>query len=401
MTVHMRPEFTKLITPRHGAPFGLALLLVGALFALGGMQPAPAHAQTATTVFFDAKKSDGSRYNTGTYSKLPVTVSTGCASDKYRKVTSFDVVTSSGFSARNAGGGLITVPTFTTDSANHWVEGRCKYQNGSQATLRFQVQIAQADVTPGVFVPSTMSLGGQAVITASGVNRGTKPSGVFALSVTVPAGLTVTGVTPYSTTGCTTTAAGAGSTRVSCNVSALAPGASQYFRVDTRSDGSVAGPVRIASEITPQYVDFPGNDTTTATIDIIGKIPDLTVTINAFSGIQPNMDNEIEIRVHNLSEVVASAATVRVTLPAGLTYVGTLEPDACSATGQVLDCTLMPWIAAGWSDHIEVLVRPTVPSGASMTITAEADALKRIVELDETNNSATMTATVGGGAAHS
>jgi subtilase family serine protease len=83
-----------------------------------------------------------------------------------------------------------------------------------------------------------------------------------------------------------------------------------------------------------------------------------------------------------------------------LVYLGTVEPDACTAAGQVLTCTFIPNLQAGASDHIEILVHAT-RNGALFTIEAQADAANLIAESNETNNGATMTVVVGGGPARS
>ena len=353
-------------------------------------------------ITFTATTSDGNPYAQGSNSKLPVTVKAKCAGDG---PTPQFTVRNGSFSQTNTTGAAITVPTFTTDGV-HSVAATCSYPSRSISVERsFNVNITQVDLQATIFGPKSVSTGSQARFTPSVSNLGTRSSGAFDFDTDIPVALGAVNVPPTSAAVCSVLGPTNGIRTVRCTVATLAPNGSVYVPVDVQVQGVDSDTQSVVTRISKRYdgaLDFStANDRSELKTSITAVRPDLTVELNAFAGIQPSIDNEIEVRVHNIGMVDANRATVQVVLPAGLTYAGTIEPDACVASGQTLNCTLMATITAGWNDHIEILVRPTVPSGTALTVQATADASNAIAEANETNNGATMPFTVGGGPARS
>jgi hypothetical protein len=351
-------------------------------------------------ISFTATTSDGRPYLAGDLSMLPVNVTARCAGDG-RAVSHFRVTTSGGFEANGASGAPVTVPTFTKDGLDQHVTATCAYQGTGvgQTTEHFAVRIAQTDLTVTLFGPSVAGPNSQVRYTAAVSNIGTRTTpSAFDFVIKTPAafGLVAVMAPPQATC---VTGAPAGSYRpITCRIASLAPNGSVYIPFDMQVTGPATGGGFDLS-VSPSFPDRTQNNRFVWYTAIGNDLPDLSTELNAFSGIQMNMDNEIEVRVHNRGIVDASKVTARVVLPAELTYVGTLEPDACTAAGQVLTCTFMPTIRAGQSDHIEILVRPT--SSRTLTVQAQADAANAIAESNETNNGATMSVVVGGGPARS
>jgi hypothetical protein len=352
-------------------------------------------------ITFTATKSDGTPYVTGQLSPLPVTVTARCTADA--PLSQFAVSTSSGYSGNNTTGAAITVPAFTNDGPDQTVFASCRHMgNFGSVQGQFKVSIAQTDLSVAVFGPTQAGTNSQARLTASVHNIGSRTTpAAFDLVTRVPVALGTVTVTAPPEAACTTGAPVAGFRTVTCRIASLAPYGSVYIQMDVQVTGSAGTVARTEASVSPSFPDRPENNRYVLETSITGGRPDLVPEINAFSGIQLNTDNEVEVRLFNRGAVDVSRATARIVLPAGLTYTGTYEPDACTAAGQVLTCTFYLTVRPGESDNITMLVRPVVTAGTVLTIQADADAANAIAESNETNNGATMQVVVGGGPARS
>jgi hypothetical protein len=357
--------------------------------------------QKKPLITFTATTSDGQPYEMGTLSKLPVNVSARCAGQG-KPVAEFGIQPSNGYPNFKTTGAPIAAPTFTSDGLNQYVTATCSYAGGvGRVTQRFEVRIAQTDLTVTVFGPTTAGIGSVVRLTAAVTNIGTRsaPNSVD-LFIKVPLPLSIIAVKEPSEARCTTGAPAAGASTIICSMQSLRPSESMYVPIDVRVMGANGDKVTTEASVSPSFPDRAGNNRGSLQTTITSAQADLTTELNAFAGIQMDVDNEVEVRVSNRGSVAAGGVTARVVLPAGLVYLGTVEPDACTAAGQVLTCTFIPNLQAGASDHIEILVHAT-RNGALFTIEAQADAANLIAESNETNNGATMTVVVGGGPARS
>jgi hypothetical protein len=351
---------------------------------------------------FVATKADGTPYRSGETSNQPVTVTARCVGDG-QPLALFKLSTSDNYQTQNTSGAAITAPTFTKDGLNQFVDVGCEYAGGYYgASQRFQVRIIQSELTVTMFGPAQAGTNSLVRLNAAVSNIGTRTSpAAFDLITKVPAGLGVPVVMAPPQASCTTGAPTSGFRTVTCRIASLAPNASVYIPMDVRVAGADGDEVQTEVSVTPSFPDRPANNRNVLVTSITGGQVDLVMEMNAFSGIQPNMDNEVELRLFNRGTVDLSAGTARIVLPAGLTYAGTYEPDACTAAGQVLTCTFWLTVHPGESDHISMLVRPAVANGTNLTIQAQADAANLVAESNETNNGATMNVVVGGGPARS
>ena len=373
----------------------------------------------APEITFSAVKWDGTAYalpyTEGTNSTMWVKVTASCRGDDQPVQLTLEKSSSYGIVDPRQNPVVIE---FKNDG-EYTVAVTCSYPGWNiETTKQFKVKIASVDLSTFMWGPATVSSGSQVRYNASVQAKTWDWTSTFDLDIEVPTALgTVSGIVPpsivqsnnttypASLVTCSLLGPSAGLHIVRCHVPSLGFDHELVVPFDVNVLGAAGSAHPLVARISRRYdtkIDYnPANDRFVLKSAVTAAKPDLTVELNAFAGIQPNTDNEIEVRVHNTGAADASGATVRVTLPAGLTYLGTLEPDACVASGQVLNCRLMSNVTAGWNDHIEILVRPTVPSGTALTVQATADAGSLIAEANETNNSATMPFTVGGGPAAS
>ena len=242
--------------------------------------------------------------------------------------------------------------------------------NASTAVLNVSTA-ADLGVTTSIS-PSSLVAGGPATYTVVGTNTGPSDATAVTLTDTVPAGLTITGVTT-STGTCSVT----GQT-VSCAVDRLAPTGVVTVRiaVDVAADatGSRTDAATIASGVTDPT---PGNNTAAVTAPIV-QSADLRLTKSATpEPVVAGTTVRYAFNVVNVGPSVATAVVLDDSLPANVRVLaGSASAPAGSTctvdtTANTLSCalgTLAP--GAAQSVTVDALVPSTAAAGTELTNTA-------------------------------
>ncbi|WP_133822090.1 DUF7507 domain-containing protein, partial [Tahibacter aquaticus] len=212
---------------------------------------------------------------------------------------------------------------------------------------------------------SPWTVGVPASYTLQVTNTGTTATTAAAtITDTIPAGLTI-GTLPAgcTATGQTVTCTIASGLAVGANASfvipvtpTLAAGASvtNTATVSGGGDPSCPAATRCSDTEGPTTIDAPQ-----LTLDKTASASPWTVGVPASYTLQVTNTG---------TTATTAAATITDTIPTGLT-IGTL-PAGCTATGQIVTCTIASGLAVGANASFVIPVTPTLAAGASVTNTA-------------------------------
>ena len=221
--------------------------------------------------------------------------------------------------------------------------------NGNQGsghdTSTVKAPAGQSNIEVTKDGPPTGDLNGNGTYTITAKNTGNKTSAAQAVTDDLPDGEVF--VTAGSSNACSATAGG----DVSCNLGALAPGASQTFTVVVKytKTGDLKDCASVAGQLVPACV--------TTKVDE----PDVSVKKTGPATGDLNGNGTYKIVATNNGGADSKATTFTDTLPNGETFVSFTAPGAanCAAVGQVITCDLGPLAKNGGSATYNITVKYT------------------------------------------
>ena len=107
--------------------------------------------------------------------------------------------------------------------------------------------------------------------------------------------------------------------------------------------------------------------------------PDLVATVTGPAAPTIGSPATYTLTVANEGATNSAATSATITIPAGMTIDTTTLPAGCSATGQVVTCTVAALTATTGTVSFPIVVTPTLPGAAAAMAAAEASAASRAV----------------------
>ena len=264
--------------------------------------------------------------------------------------------------------------------------------SASDATPGNNTDTLTSDVTPSADVTITKAASKDRVAAGEGVtytltvvNNGPSVADAVTVADTLPADVVPT------TAGATAGTCAVSGQDVSCDLGDVAPGSPVTVTITAAtSPGAAPGPRNNTAQVSSTTDTTPGNNTATATVDVISEA-DLRLTKVATSeNVVPGREVGWSIVVNNLGPSTARSTVVTDTVPDGVTvttaFHGTGSP--CTIAGQQVTCDLGDR-APG---QRVITIVGTIASGyAGSTLTNTARATTTSPDPTPGNNEATAT----------
>ena len=275
----------------------------------------------------------------------------------------------------------------------------------SATTTTTVVSFADLSVTK-TDSPDPVNPGGTITYTITVANAaGSSNAATVALSDPLPAETTFVSLSSPGGWSCTTPAVGANGT-VSCSIASLATGGSAVFTLTVAVDaGTPAGTVITnTATVTSASTDpNPGNESGTATTDVVVSTADLSVTkVDTPDPVDPGTNLTYTITVTNAGPDAAASAELSDTLPAGTTFVSLSAPAGWSCTtpavgsGGNVFCSIGSLPVGSAVFTLVVQVAPSVLPGTEITNLASASSA--VLDPDPKNQIGSATTVVAGSA---
>ncbi|MFL6118804.1 DUF6923 family protein, partial [Actinophytocola sp.] len=206
-----------------------------------------------------------------------------------------------------------------TDPANN---------TSNEVVTDIEIPSPQADLVVTKTAPATADPGAPLGYGITVGNRGPDRSAAAPVTDTLPPGYTVTGYTPGATVGDGT---------ITWQVAPLAPGESVLLRVDGTTPFAAASLVNdVVVRPSPDGPVDPdqSNDTARVTTDVRAPTADLALTKEGPAAVRPGATATYTLRVRDNGPDRSTGSTLRDTLPAGFTLVGT--PPGATVDGDTI-----------------------------------------------------------------
>ena len=212
--------------------------------------------------------------------------------------------------------------------------------------------VSDVKVTKGASTAQVNS-GGSVTYTlvASNVGGGTATN--VTITDTIPAGLTITGTTGQ----CVVTGQA-----VTCNVGALAPGASASVTITVTATDAACPEVSNFASVTADNepaANTGNNVSNSVKVNVACPSPDVKVEKQdgvTAGGVASGAQFTYTVTATNLGGSAATDVTIKDTIPAGLTIVS--ASNGCTTSGQDVTCALGS-LAAGASASVTITVQAT------------------------------------------
>ncbi|PZS26379.1 MAG: hypothetical protein DLM58_20820 [Pseudonocardiales bacterium] len=226
-------------------------------------------------------------------------------------------------------------------------------------------------------VPPAILLNAATTLSATVTNAGPSRAAAVTLTLTIPAGLTVSSVSPPCTLAAST---------ITCPLGVLASGARQTITVT--AVGSAAGAQAVTAMVSSPTPDPDvANNAATATVTVTVRA-DVGVTLTAAPPvIRLNATTTLTATVTNTGPSRAESLTLTMTIPAGL--VVSVVPAPCTLAGATISCPLGA-LAAAAQRTIAVTARGSAIGAHAVTATVSSPTPDPVLA----NNTATVAVTV-------
>lgn len=236
--------------------------------------------------------------------------------------------------------------------------------------------ISAGNTTPG----ESQSIGG---LTVTLTNLGTSPASSVRVQMTLPSGLTYSGMI-----GGGTYTAGTGQ----WTIGNLASGASLSMTLTLTTNPGTGGTTQTISAVASAAQLDPNTGNNAASINILVQVPAApTADLSLSGGASPavldgGLESDITFTVTNLGTNTATAVTVQIVLPTGTTFVSSAQ---CSGASVNYTCNLGSVISGGSANAV-LRLRTT----AAGTRTVSASVASALADPNTANNNASATLTI-------
>jgi len=269
-----------------------------------------------------------------------------------------------------------TVTNSATVTANENDPNAANNSASASATVNPAADLSLAETA----TPQTANTGSNVTFSFTVTNNGPSTATGVTLTDTLPAGMVLVSATPSQGT-CTTA--------ISCNLGALANGATATLSIVAKAP-LAAGTLNNTGNVSANETDpFPSNNTAVASVTVVASA-DMAVAISSSpnpAGVGVNLTFTMTITNNGPSPGTGVALTG--TFTAGATFVSlTASQGSCQGTTQI-NCSIGA-MASGSTAVVTAVFTPTVAGSFGTTETVRANE----PDPNQSNNSATVSVNV-------